>query len=539
MANTEGRIALALQAYQRGQFKSLRAAARAYEVSHKTLTRRSQGTPSRTESIPHNRKLTLTEESTLVEWILSMDTRGMPPTQALVRQMAEILLAQRILSMTPAIGKNWVGNFISRHPELQTRYNRKYDYQRAKCEDPEVIGAWFILVRNTIAKYGILEEDIYNFDETGFQMGVISTAKVVTAADKARTVSIQPGNRGWVTVIESINSTGWVLPPLIIFKGKLLQRSWYDTIPYDWKVTVSENGWTNDNIGLIWLKDHFDKYTQGRTVGNYRLLILDGYGSHVTAEFDQYCSQNSIILLCMPPHSSHILQPLDVSCFSVLKRFYGRGVEETIRAGINHIDKDDFLALYQQARTTSFSSNTIQNGFRAVGLVPFNPDEVLSKLDIRIRTPSPTLQPIQTPSSWTPKTPHNILELQSQTEAIQRLLRYSTYSPPSPTVQAVNQLVKGCQLVMHSSAILMVENKTLRAANEKVKKKRQQKRSYIDRGGALTRLEVEEGQNQVVIEEEVGNQRVVHSEPEVLNRTPRMCSLCRSLQHTARTCPER
>ncbi len=85
--------------------------------------------------------------------------------------------------------------FINWHFELKSRYNRKYDYQRAKCEDPEVMQAWFRLVQNTIAKYGIADEDIYNFDKTSFQIGVIATAKVVTAAKKERTDSIQPRNR--------------------------------------------------------------------------------------------------------------------------------------------------------------------------------------------------------------------------------------------------------------------------------------------------------------------------------------------------------
>ncbi|KAM5526450.1 transposase [Fusarium oxysporum f. sp. phaseoli] len=56
---------------------------------------------------------------------------------------------------------------------LKTRLFRKYDYQRAKCEDPTIIRGWFRLVQNTIAKYGIRSDDIWNFDETGFMMGVI------------------------------------------------------------------------------------------------------------------------------------------------------------------------------------------------------------------------------------------------------------------------------------------------------------------------------------------------------------------------------
>jgi hypothetical protein len=116
----------------------------------------------------------------------------MPLTQLLVRDAANLLLADRATrdaSAQPTVGKCWVSRFINRHPQLKSKYNRKYDYQRAKCEDPEVIQGWFRLVRNTIEKYGIVEDDIYNFDETGFQMGVISTSKVVTGTD-SRTVSV-------------------------------------------------------------------------------------------------------------------------------------------------------------------------------------------------------------------------------------------------------------------------------------------------------------------------------------------------------------
>ncbi|KAK1914170.1 hypothetical protein P3342_007485 [Pyrenophora teres f. teres] len=59
----------------------------------------------------------------------------------------------------------------SLRPELRTRFNRKYDYKRVLYEDPEAIQVWFRLVVNMKANYGIQEEDIYNFDETGFVMG--------------------------------------------------------------------------------------------------------------------------------------------------------------------------------------------------------------------------------------------------------------------------------------------------------------------------------------------------------------------------------
>lgn len=102
-------------------------------------------------------------------------------------------------------------------------------------------------------QYGIVFEDIYNFDETGFAMGLIVTAKVVTRADiYGKRQLVQPGNREWVTLIECINFMGWALPPCIIFKGKVYIEGWYedDALPPDWRIEVSDNGWITDEIGL-------------------------------------------------------------------------------------------------------------------------------------------------------------------------------------------------------------------------------------------------------------------------------------------------
>jgi hypothetical protein len=96
-------------------------------------------------------------------------------------------------------------------------------------------------------------------------MGVISTAKVVTGTDRAgRPRTIQPGNREWVTVIETINTRGNTIPPLVIFEAVFHQSAWYEDgiIPLDWSIGVSDNGWTTNEIGLIWLKDVFDKHTK-------------------------------------------------------------------------------------------------------------------------------------------------------------------------------------------------------------------------------------------------------------------------------------
>jgi len=82
------------------------------------------------------------------------------------------------------VGTNWANIFVKRTPKLKVKFNRKYDYKRAKCEDSEIIKGWFRLVQNVKAKYGILDEDTYNFNESGFMMGVISTGAVVTGSEK-------------------------------------------------------------------------------------------------------------------------------------------------------------------------------------------------------------------------------------------------------------------------------------------------------------------------------------------------------------------
>ena len=133
--------------------------------------------------------------------------------------MADLLLTERQES---PVGQKWVSNFINRRPEIKTKFSRKYDYKRALCEDPYIIGEWFRLVQNTRAKYDILEEDIYNFDEAGFMMGVIATAKVVTSSEaRNRPKRAQLGNREWVLIIQGINSAGWPIPPFIIFKAQV------------------------------------------------------------------------------------------------------------------------------------------------------------------------------------------------------------------------------------------------------------------------------------------------------------------------------
>src|SRR6478735_6265262 len=411
--NIEGKILLALQALQNDPKLQLRRTAEIYKVGRMILWRRQKGIQSRSDWVPKSRKLSDLEEQIIVQFILDLDSRGFPPRLCGVEEMANRLLADRNAS---PVGKRWASNFVRRHKELKTRFQRRYDYQRAKCEDPTIIRNWFRLVENTIAKYGIRSDDIYNFDETGFMMGMIASGMVVTGAERrGRPKSVQPGSREWITVIQAINAEGRAIPPFIIGAGQYHLANWYreSNLPGDWATATSQNGWTDNEIGLEWLK-HFDRCTSKRSNSRYRLLILDGHESHHSVVFERYCKENKIITLCMPPHSSHLLQPLDVGCFSVLKKVYGREIEHLIRCSINHVSKTEFFPAFYAAFQATMTEENIKAAFRGARLVPLDLEHVVSKLDVQLRTPTPVEEETGPSTPWVSKTPKTVLEAESQ-----------------------------------------------------------------------------------------------------------------------------
>ena len=116
----------------------------------------------------------------IVGHILDLDSRGFAPSLGAIRDIADKLLTERGAGQ---VGQRWPYNFVNQTDSLTTRFNRPYNRQRALCEDPKAIRAWFKLIARTRATYGIQDEDTYNFNETGFIMGVAATLKVITSSN--------------------------------------------------------------------------------------------------------------------------------------------------------------------------------------------------------------------------------------------------------------------------------------------------------------------------------------------------------------------
>ena len=163
----ENQLNLALQAIQQDTFLSIKCVASIYTVNHIILFQCKRGTPSRHNCKLNMQNLTDLEKDTVVHKILELDIQRFFFRFHDVGDMANKLLHD---CDTLLVGKNWIFNFISCCLKLKNVFSHKYNYQQTLCKDLEIINKWFELIHNFKTKYGIIDENIYNFNKTGFLM---------------------------------------------------------------------------------------------------------------------------------------------------------------------------------------------------------------------------------------------------------------------------------------------------------------------------------------------------------------------------------
>ena len=168
-------------------------------------------------------------------------------------------------------------------------------------------------------------------------------------------------------------------------------------MPDDTLIALSDTSYSNDDTSLGWLA-HFERFTSRRKTGAYRLLLLDGFGSHCTKQFIDYCNRYNIILFCFPPHTTHLLQPLDV-VFQPYKHYHAEAVEQATRTGCSDFNNVELLHALRSIREPTFKKNTILTAFRKTGLLPFAPKIVLKQLR---KAPSRPTTPSTPPSLRSP-----------------------------------------------------------------------------------------------------------------------------------------
>jgi hypothetical protein len=146
-----------------------------------------------------------------------------------------------------------------------------------------------------------------------------------------------------------------------------------------------------------------------------------------------------------------LLQPLDVACFLLLKRKYGDEILVLARNHVHHIDKETFLPAFKATLKKAFSPENVRAGFRGAGLVPHNPEAVLLKLDVRLRTPTP---PKPDDVAWEARTPRNAREIEAQSTLIRNRMQTHRGSLASSLDEQVKQLTKGAQQIAHNMVLM-------------------------------------------------------------------------------------
>jgi hypothetical protein len=371
----ERRLQQALNDLHTQKFKSIRAAAKAYDVPRSTLGTRFNGTPTRRVARVSQQLLSTEQEELLVQWILDLEKQGHPVTHPQVREMAE--LVSELSGGPDIVGVNWVARFIHRHPQIRTKVGVKIDHKRVDNTTPEAIEAWFDYFQRVQTYYQVDPANIWNMDETGIALGVCANQTVIGSSSSTTSRKKTPENREWVSILETVSTGGRRTRCLVIFKGKALQSTWFppEKVP-NWLFTTSENGWTSNDIGLRWLREIFLPETQCGDAP--RILLCDGHGSHATIEFMWECYQNKVYLVYLIPHSSHVLQPLDLSVFSAVKTRYRQSIADLARwDDAAPIKKISFLEIYHKARDLAITPYNIRSGWQAVGIYPWNPRKVI------------------------------------------------------------------------------------------------------------------------------------------------------------------
>jgi hypothetical protein len=193
-------------------------------------------------------------------------------------------------------------------------------------------------------------------DEKGFLIGILTKTKRVVNLNLLKQGKLkgagQDGSRSWVTFIASVCCDGTYLPAGVIFKGAGgCQDQWIEDFNDEDEVAYfasTPTGWTNEDIAYKWLTVTFNQATCKKANGRWRLLWVDGYNSHINMRFLNWCNDNCVYVAMYPSHSTHRLQPLDVSCFSPLAIRYSQNLDQWIakHGGIITLNQSNFYSLF-------------------------------------------------------------------------------------------------------------------------------------------------------------------------------------------------
>lgn len=355
---------------------SKRGAAKKFNISLSTLRRRLQnGNKSMVSGHEDQMLLTLLEEKVLVCWVINEDSMGQAPTDEEIIQEARRIARYNKRDINPS--ERWAYNFRHRHPCLKRMSARKLERARKKAINPDSLESFYYNVEKMTKELNVGPDRMYNVDEVGLQPNdSYNKEKVTGASNKSRTYTTVAAAGSHVTYIECICADGTYIDPVPIFKDKNAKTYRYklkeDSKAPKWVYLNTTSGWSINLMGDIWLSDVFIPNTRPDNENEWRILFMDNHTSHVTDYFKLTCLENKIFPLYLPPHSTHVLQPLDFGCFSSVKSYYKRKAREFFHSTQQSLDNESCAILWNESRKAKLTSRLIRNAFKLTGIYPLD-----------------------------------------------------------------------------------------------------------------------------------------------------------------------
>ncbi|RPD59929.1 DDE-domain-containing protein, partial [Lentinus tigrinus ALCF2SS1-6] len=342
-----------------------------FNVSYDTLLRRYKGV-TKPRNLAHESQQILThaQERALVDWLVHLSQIGRPLNKRTVRQKVKRISARH---RTPS--RKWLSRFLARHKELKLGKPSGLDPKRAQAFNEATVEHHFELLRQVMEEHNIPWAHVYNMDEKGIQRGRRNgeQEKYILHRSERPMYKLRSANLELVMVIECVRADGESLKPAFIFPGKGFHKEWFDVDP-DILVCMSPNGWTDDELCAEWFEHSFIPQANAQRISDAPiLLIYDGHNSHSTPRLVELALEHGIHLFCLPPHTPHKLQPLDVGVFAQLSGAWKKRCDDIVRETDHEMPKADIVREYMSVREVSVTPELVRAAFRASGLNPLNP----------------------------------------------------------------------------------------------------------------------------------------------------------------------
>lgn len=362
---------------------SIRAASRQFNIPESTLRNRLRRNTFEKHALGPDSQLGVDAEKKLAHHIKKLQAVGFAPTQHDVRilaySLAETLGKKHTFNSEKKIaGKVWFASFMRRNADLSVRKAQGISRARTEGMNREEVKNYFNLLTSILTENDLLRKPgcIWNCDEIGLQLnnepGKVVAAKgskdvhVITSAEKGETI----------TILGCCNAEGQFLPPYCIFKGVYAKPQYERGAPPGSVVKMRrESAYISSELFMDWMAQHFIP----RKPAGKNLLILDGHTSHMNSpDMLQVAADNDVIILCLPSHTTHYLQPLDRVVFKPFKTYFkdACGKLVTARQGTGRISRDDFGELLNSAWSRSANVQLATSAFRATGIYPLNIDAI-------------------------------------------------------------------------------------------------------------------------------------------------------------------